>query len=288
MRIERAGLIGTGMMAVAVATVQVAVPVTAQAPATTVQQDFDAAAALDAKGDRPAALAAWEKLEARTKPGSRSRGIALIRKSAALFKLDRSDDAVTAARAGLALLPATDPTLAEDRWRAYYDLGIIAQNALDYAGASDAYASAEAAGGTPSLKAASLLALAETRTFTDPAAAEAALARVDALVKTAPADARVKAMIARRHAILSLNRGAYEPARVYAIDAVKQLGGLTSQTDSNDVSARSDAAIATRRHDSCRLAASFRTRRKRGVSKGGPRRSSTSVPTARFSTSAPC
>ncbi|MBC3940579.1 hypothetical protein [Sphingomonas albertensis] len=245
MRIDRAGLIGAGMMAVAVATVQMAAPVTAQAPGTTVQQDFDAAAALDAKGDRPAALAAWEKLEARTKPGSRSRGIALIRKSAALFKLDRSDDAVTAARAGLALLPATDPTLAEDRWRAFYDLGIIAQNALDYAGASDAYASAEAAGGTPSLKAASLLALAETRTFTDPAAAEAALARADALVKTAPADARVKAMIARRHAILSLNRGAYEPARVYAIDAVKQLGGLTSQTDSNDVSARSDAAIAS-------------------------------------------
>jgi outer membrane biosynthesis protein TonB len=245
MRSDKAGLIGAGMMAVAVATVQVAAPVTAQAPTTTVQQDFDAAAALDAKGDRPAALAAWEKLEARTKLGSRSRGIALIRKSAALFKLDRSDDAVTAARAGLALLPATDPTLAEDRWRAYYDLGIIAQNALDYAGASDAYASSEAAADTPSLKAASLLALAETRTFTDPAAADAALARVDALVKTAPADAKLKAMIARRHAILSLNRGAYEPARVYAIDAVKQLGGLTFQTDSNDVSARSDAAIAS-------------------------------------------
>lgn len=245
MRIDRLGFTGAGMMAIVVATVQVAAPVTAQAPATTVQQDFDAAAALDAKGDRPAALAAWEKLEARTKPGSRSRGIALIRKSAALFKLDRSDDAVTAARAGLAVLPATDPTLAEDRWRAYYDLGIIAQNALDYAGASDAYASAEAAADTPSLKAASLLALAETRTFTDPAAADVALARVDALVKATPADAKLKALIARRHAILALNRGAYEPARVYAIDAVKQLGGLTFQTDSNDVSARSDAAIAS-------------------------------------------
>ncbi len=245
MRFDRVGVFGASMAAIAAAIVQMAAPAIAQAPATTVQQDFDAATALDAKGDKVAALGAWEKLEARTKPGSRSRGIALIRKSAALFKLDRSDDAVTAARTGLAVLPATDPTLAEDRWRAYYNLGTIAQNALDYAGASDAYASAEAAGETPSLKASAMLALAETRTFTDPAAAEAALARVDALVKTSPADAKTKAMIARRHAILALNRGAYEPARIYAIDAVKQLGGLTSQTDINDVSARSDAAIAS-------------------------------------------
>ncbi|MES2422153.1 MAG: hypothetical protein V4595_12790 [Pseudomonadota bacterium] len=241
MRIDRVGVFGAGMMAIAAATVQVA----AQAPATTVQQDFDSAAALDTKGDKVAALAAWEKLEARTKPGSRSRGVALIRKSAALFKLDRSDDAVIAARGGLALLPATDPTLAEDRWRAYYNLGSIAQNALDYAGAGEAYASAETAADTPAMKAGAMLALAETRTFTDPASADATLARVDALVKSVQTDARLKAMVARRHAILLLNRGAYEPARLYAVEAVKQLGGLTSQTDSNDVSARSDAAIAS-------------------------------------------
>ncbi|TCQ07293.1 MULTISPECIES: hypothetical protein [Sphingomonas] len=241
MRIDRVGVFGAGMMAVAAATVQVA----AQTPTTTLQQDFDAAAALDTKGDKTAALAAWQKLEARTKPGSRSRGVALIRKSAALFKLDRSDDAVVAARAGLALLPATDPTLAEDRWRAYHNLGSIAQNALDYAGAGEAYASAETAADTPAMKAGAMLALAETRTFTDPASADATLARVDALVKSVQTDARLKAMVARRHAILLLNRGAYEPARLYAVEAVKQLGGLTSQTDSNDVSARSDAAIAS-------------------------------------------
>ncbi|QCB43156.1 hypothetical protein E5673_13780 [Sphingomonas sp. PAMC26645] len=242
MRFGNVGLFGAGMTALVAGAVQVV----AQAPAsTTVQQDFDAAAALDTKGDKTAALAAWERLEARTKPGSRSRGVALTRKSAALFKLDRSDDAVIAARAGLALLPASDPTLAEDRWRAYYNLGIIAEDALDYAGASDSYASAETAADTPALKAASILALANTKTFTDPAAADAALARADALLKPLKADGKLKALVARRHAILLLNRGAYDPARVYAIDAVKQLGGLTSQTDVNDVSARSDAAIAS-------------------------------------------
>ncbi|MGU3390992.1 hypothetical protein [Sphingomonas sp. M1A8_2b] len=242
MRFDRVGMIGVGIVAVSAAAVQGI----AQAPAaTTLQQDFDAAAALDTKGDKVAALAAWQKLEARTRPGSRSLGVALIRKSAALFKLDRSDDAVAAARAGLKLLPATDPTLAEDRWRAYFNLGIIAQTALDYAGASDAYASAETAAPEASMKAASMLALAETKTFTDPAAADAALARVDALVKSVPTDAKLKALIARRHAILLLNRGAFEPARVYAVEAVKQMGGLTSKTDISDVSARSDAAIAS-------------------------------------------
>ncbi len=245
MRFDKVGVFGAGMMAIAAATIQVAAPVTAQTPATTLQQDFDAAAALDTKGDKTAALAAWQKLEARTKPGSRSRGVALIRKSAALFKLDRSDDAVTAARAGLALLPASDATLAEDRWRAHYDLGTIAENALDYAGASNSYASAEMAADNPDFKAASMLALANTKTFTDPAAAEAALARADALLKPLKTDGKLKALVARRHAILLLNRGTYEPARAYAVEAVKQLGGLTSQTDVTDVSARSDAAIAS-------------------------------------------
>jgi outer membrane biosynthesis protein TonB/tetratricopeptide (TPR) repeat protein len=240
MRIDRAGLMGAGIVMAAIAA-----QVAAQGPATTVQQDFEAAAALDAKGDSTAALAAWTTLEARTKPGSRSRGIALIRKSAALFKLDRADDAVTAARDGLALLPAKDPTLAEDRWRAYFDLGLIAQNALDYAGASVSFASAAAAADGASLKVAALLSLADTTTFTDPAAADAALAKVDALVRTAPADADVKALIARRRAILALNRGQYEQARTQAVEAVKFYGGMTSQTDSRDVSARSDAAIAS-------------------------------------------
>ncbi|KQN28190.1 hypothetical protein ASF00_09840 [Sphingomonas sp. Leaf34] len=228
-------------MAMSAAAAQTGAPVTA----TTLQQDFDAAAALDTKGDRAGALAAWQRLEARTKLGSRSRGVAQIRKSAALFKLDRSDDAVTAARAGLALLPASDATLAEDRWRAYYNLGSIAENALDYAGASDSYASAEMAADAPDLKAASMLALANTKTFTDPAAAETALARADALLMPLKADGKLKALVARRHAILLLNRSAYEPARVYAVEAVKQHGGLTSQTTISDVSARSDAAIAS-------------------------------------------
>ncbi|MEG3166017.1 hypothetical protein U1701_15575 [Sphingomonas sp. PB2P19] len=234
MRIRSIGALGTACLALSAAAAQV----------PTLQQDFEAAAALDAKGDKAAALAAWEKLEARTKPGSRSRGIALVRKSRALFALQRSDDAVQAARAGLALLPASDPSLAEDRWRAYFNLGGVAQDAIDYASADEAYAAAEKASPDSAHRMAAMAAFVETAVFVDPAAATAMLARADALAAAEPFDKVSKAVIARRHALLLLNRGDFAGARTHAAEAVKLLGGLTSQTDIRDVSARSDAAIA--------------------------------------------
>ncbi|TXC70806.1 hypothetical protein FSB78_07530 [Sphingomonas ginsenosidivorax] len=235
MRIRSIGALGAVCLALSTATAQV----------PSVQQDFEAAAALDAKGDRAAALAAWEKLEARTRPGSRSRGLVLVRKGAALFALQRSDDAVQAARAGLALLPASDASLAEDRWRAYQQLGNVAQDAIDYASAGEAYAAAEKASPSAAYRMTSMLAFVETAVFADPAAAEATLARIDALAAGAPFDKSSKAVIARRHALVLLNRGDFAGARTHAADAVKLLGGLTSQTDVRDVSARSDAAIAS-------------------------------------------
>ena len=53
-----------------------------QAGTRTVQQDFEAAAALSAGPDRPAALAAWEALEKRVATRPRSHAIVLVRKSA--------------------------------------------------------------------------------------------------------------------------------------------------------------------------------------------------------------
>jgi tetratricopeptide (TPR) repeat protein len=215
---------------------------TAQTP--TVQQEFEAAVAIDAKGDAAAALAAWEKLEARTKPGSRSRGLVLARKSSALFRLKRSDEAVRAVRAGLALLPATDASLAEDRWRAYFQLGGVATNAIDYATANEAFLAAEKAAPDTGTKLSALLAFVETAVFVDPAAAAVALTRIDALAAAGPLDKIAKALIARRHALLLLNRREFAAAQSYAMEAVKQLGGLTERTDTRDVSARSDVAIA--------------------------------------------
>jgi tetratricopeptide (TPR) repeat protein len=143
----------------------------AMAQAPTIQQDFDAAVALDEKGDPATALAAWEKLEARTKPGSRSRGLMLVRKSSALFRLKRADEAVQAVRAGLALLPKSDASLAEDRWRGYLQLGGVAANAIDYASADEAYLAAEQAAPDVGTRLSALLAFVETAVFVDPDAA---------------------------------------------------------------------------------------------------------------------
>jgi hypothetical protein len=214
-----------------------------QAPRT-MQQDYDAATALDAGKDHGAALAAWAALEARAKPGSRTRAIAIVRKGGALFRLARYDEAADAVRAGVAGLPATDPTLVEDRSIAFRIMGQVAANTLDYAGAASAYAKVEAIAATPEEKALPLLRLIETLTFTDPSAAQAALARAAALPATVMADKRVAAAFARARTLLLLNTGDLRGARTSALNAVSLLGGLTEKTDVLDASARSDAAIA--------------------------------------------
>ncbi|HXH17193.1 MAG TPA: hypothetical protein VNJ10_13790 [Sphingomonas sp.] len=222
------------------------VPVGAQTPtSTTIQQDFDAAAALDAKPDRAVALAAWEKLEARTKAGSRSRGIVLVRKAPTLFALNRADESVKAARAGLALLPASDASLAEDRTRAFLILGQVATDTLDYAGAVTAFEQAEASAISTGDKLGAMLALVAAQIFVDPVASAATLARSDALVGALKLDKSVAARFARERTILKLNTGDIPGAKASALQAINLLGGLgTDKIDIMDVSARSDAAIA--------------------------------------------
>jgi hypothetical protein len=216
----------------------------AQQPARTVQQDFEAAEALDAGTDATAALAAWDAFERRVAARPRSRGIALVRKSAALVRLDRRDEAVAAARAGLALLPASDATLRADRYQAFMNLAGIAQMSIDYASAADAYAQAEAQGDAPVEKLAALRGLIKTATFVDPAAATQAAARADVLLAAGIVDKALVADFRSAKSVLALNRGDLPGATAEAMEAVKLLGGLTAQTDLRDVAARSNAAIA--------------------------------------------
>lgn len=223
----------------------IAVQGTAQQPsAQTVQQQFEAATALDQGPDKAAALAAWEALEKRTARNRRSHAIMLLRKSSALIRLGRFEDATVAARAGLADLPPTDPTLTEDRARAWRNLGIAAQSSLDYAGAAQAFAQAEQVAATPEDKLAALYGEITTMTFTDPDGALAASGRADALMarqRVSPIDA---GQFASAKGVLLMNRGDLAGARAATAQAVKALGGLTTRTDLNDVAVRSNAAIA--------------------------------------------
>ena len=215
-----------------------------QVPQRTVQQEFEAATALSSGTDRAAALAAWEALEKRVENRPRSLGIVLVRKSVVLDAMNRSDESVATARRGLALLPATDASLCDDRYSAYTNLAHVAHRTLDYASAASFYAQAERQATTPTDQLAALLGQIRTATFTDPAAAAAAAARADALLAKVAADKEVLASFASAKAVLALNRHDLPTATTQAMDAVEELGGLTNKTDLRDAAARSTAALA--------------------------------------------
>ncbi|WP_380787165.1 hypothetical protein [Sphingomonas sp. R86521] len=218
---------------------------TAQTPTRTVQQDFEAATLLDTKDDRTASLAAWQKLETRTKPGSRTRGIVLVRKAPILFWLGRDDDALAAARGGLALLQAADPTLAEDRTRAFLVIGEIATHTLDYAGAVAAFESAEASATAASDKLGAMLSLVSAQIFVDPSAAASTLARSEAVFASAKVDDQSRALFGQQRTILLLNTGDIKGARASALQTIRLLGGLnTNKITPLQASVRSDTAIA--------------------------------------------
>jgi len=216
----------------------------AQQPAMTVQQAFDRATQLSAGEDKVAALAAWQALEQRTSASPRNHAIVLVRKSEVLFDLGHKDDAIAAARAGLAGLPASDHSLDGDRMRAYRNLGNVAEAALDYAGAAEYYRAALPLAATPVDKLATLRGLIQTGIFTDPAKAGADLDQADALLDQVKAEGDIHALFARLRGEWLMAQGRYAAAVEAEKRAVTDLGGLTTRTDINDAAARSDAAIA--------------------------------------------
>jgi len=230
------------------ATVLAMVPMLASAdvtpPAPTIQQAFDAATALQDSGKFADALAEWEKLEPRVANKPRSLALVRLRKGLTLYRLDRRDDAVASVRAALAVLPANEPTMRNDRIQGYNLLGKVAETSLDYATASDNYRQAEALAATPVEHLGTLRGLIETETFVDSDAAVADLARVQQWLVDPSVDNVARAALKRVESQLLLNRGDFAGARTAAGEGVKLLGGLTSRTDLNDVAVRSNYAIA--------------------------------------------
>lgn len=214
-------------------------------PVATVQQAFDAATTLDAKGTPAERAAAWHALGDRVKGNRRTVAIVDVREGRALVAAGRDDEGEALVRHGLADLPAADATLREDRYDALLVLGAVAEQRIDYADAAARYAEAERAAETPAERFGAILAQIRTATYTDPDAAVAAVGRADALMATLKVEPGVAAMVRRFHAELLLNRGDTVGAKAQAAAAVKLQGGLTSRTDSEDVSARSDYAIAS-------------------------------------------
>ena len=229
--------IGLGMATVALAA-------SAPAQEQTVQQAFEAATALMVKGENEAALRAWNGLEERVRGNSRNVAIIEVRKSEALFALDRKAEAVEAARAGLVGMPENDKSLDEDRFLAWARLGEVGEAALDYASAATAYRHAVALAPSPAYKLKMLRGLIATDIFVDPARVGDELGQAKTILAATDADDGVAAIFDQLRSEWRLNQGDFRGARAAADDAVDALGGLTSKTDLYDVAARSDYAIA--------------------------------------------
>jgi tetratricopeptide (TPR) repeat protein len=221
----------------------------APAAAQSVQQQFDAATALSAAGKWPDSLQAWEALEARLAKSTTSRSLAIVRvrKAEALVKLGRYEDAETALRRGLPGLPASDPTIAEDRFIGLVGLGGIAERDLDYGEALQQYQAASQAAPDSFSRLRALSGMVRTGMFFD---ASAALHNADEALRLAQEDGpeRSKKNIGQTRTLRArvlLNLGRFEEARTELKAATAELGGLTMRVDAADVVTRSDNAIAS-------------------------------------------
>lgn len=115
--------------------------------APSIQQQFDAATAALTAGKWQEAASAFAELEARLGAGAdrRSLSVIRIRKGEALMRLGRNREAAAALEAGIASLPATGASLAEDRALGLIALGDLALRGGDHSRAANFFRNAEAA-----------------------------------------------------------------------------------------------------------------------------------------------
>jgi tetratricopeptide (TPR) repeat protein len=226
----------------------IAAQATTQAPPAqpTLQQQFEAASVALQAEHWEQALALYQALEARLSASHvRDLGIVRVRKASALAGLGREEEAGEALRLGLPALPASDPSLADDRFSGLVTLAKIAERALDYGEAYKDYLAAEQLVPDFQSKAPALRGLIQTGMFYD---APAALARADAAVVAAaalkPAQKNVEGLFRTMRGRVLLNMGRPAEALKELQTAVSLLGGLTEKVDAADLSARSDVAIA--------------------------------------------
>ncbi|WP_116089548.1 hypothetical protein [Sphingomonas crusticola] len=220
----------------------------AAAPATpppTLQAQFEQATVALNADNWAEALAGFQAIEARPGISPRTRGIAMLRAGSALHHLQRDDQAKQAFAAGLQLVGQADATLNNDRLDAYLALGGIEKGAYDYVAARHDFEQALSLANDPTAKIQALLALITVTMFDDSAAA---LGYADAMMKVAETtkiapevDATLRDMRGR----VLLNRGDYKGALAELEVALKDLGGLTTKTDLNDVTVRADLALAS-------------------------------------------
>lgn len=224
----------------------------------TLQQDFDTASANATSGKCQSAVPEFEALEKNTKirAGSLPAAAIAVRKGTCLVKIGRPDDGETAIEAGLPVLEKAGNDFVVDVAIGRSALGDAALARWDYAGAARAYQSVLALQqGKNRLP--TLVKLARASAFTGGAAplayAEEGLKWLSAEPKP---DKDSLAAVHMIHARILLNQGRAQDAYIELKQALALSGGLTSHTTLNEVSLRSDLAMAAMqvgRKDDARL-----------------------------------
>ncbi|WP_442681164.1 hypothetical protein ACSBM8_08350 [Sphingomonas sp. ASY06-1R] len=219
----------------------------AAAPAvapTALQGQFEqATAALEAEKWEEAATA-FRGIANRPHASARTRGIATMRMGSALLNLGREEEAERALREGVQMVGTADPALNDDRIVAYLALGGMEKRNFDYVAARRDFGAVLALAGDSMAKIRALVALISVTMFNDNAAALGYANDMMAIAGTAKVSPTVDATLYDMRGRVLLNRGDYKGALADLDVALKDLGGLTTHTDLNDVMVRADLALA--------------------------------------------
>lgn len=215
------------------------------------QAAFDAAmAAYDAARFEEAARA-FALLEARpaVRRSPQVHATILLRMGVALTELDKPDEAEAALRKGLSLLPPSDTEMARlDRHIAFYSLGRIDRDRLNYVAAAENYRNAIDQADDPLLKARTLLSLAGVLMFDDSDAAlrsaDEAYRIVEATVKSGKDAKKQRADVQTVRARIMLNQGRATEAYELLRSAVADQGGLDLKVNYQEIVTRADLALA--------------------------------------------
>lgn len=240
----------TQILAMLLATEAPQATAPAAAPATG-QAAFDAAMAALAEQRYGDALSGFTALETRSavQRNPQVHGTILLRKGAALHGLIRNDEAESALRTGLKILPPDEsPGARWDRYSAEHTLGLIEKARFNYIAAAEHFRAAVTLADEPMPKARSLLALATVKMFDS---ANEALSHADEAVRLVEAQGDVSKDGKKRRADaqtvrarVMLNAGQAKDAYAVLQKAVADQGGLDLKVNYNEIITRSDLALA--------------------------------------------
>lgn len=212
----------------------------------TLQQLFDQASKAASDGECAAAVRAFEQIEknAKAMADPTVRAAVDVRKGYCLAQLERSEEGQAAIRRGLPVLAAKGGSFVEEVRQAHLALGKFAMLDFDYTAAIAEYRLA-LEGTTGSGRIRPLMALSQAAMFDqDGEAVRYAAEAYRIAAADSSLDKKAKAVVQTQYARALINAGRAPEAYAELKDSLRKQGGLTMKVGVDDVTTRSDLAIA--------------------------------------------